>query len=124
MQVAVERHLPGPIDSIADGIFRLGQVMHRGSVLLLPGGVSSWRIADVRQISFEALRPLCREADSIDILVLGTGAALNPPPAPVLDALRRAGIRVEVMPTAAACRTYNALLAEGRAVAAALIAVR
>ncbi|MEY4730823.1 MAG: hypothetical protein RL020_1981, partial [Pseudomonadota bacterium] len=35
--------------------------------------------------------------------------------------LAAAGIGVEAMDTAAACRTYNVLLAEGRKVAAALI---
>jgi uncharacterized protein len=37
--------------------------------------------------------------------------------------LRAAGVVVAVMDTGAACRTYNVLLAEGRKVAAALIAV-
>ncbi|HNB26213.1 MAG TPA: Mth938-like domain-containing protein, partial [Alphaproteobacteria bacterium] len=38
--------------------------------------------------------------------------------------LRAAGVVIEVMDTGAACRTYNVLLAEGRKVAAALIAVQ
>ena len=37
--------------------------------------------------------------------------------------LRAAGIVLEPMDTGAACRTYNVLAAEGRRVAAALIAV-
>jgi len=37
--------------------------------------------------------------------------------------IREAGISVEVMSTGAAVRTYNVLLAEERAVAAAFIAV-
>jgi uncharacterized protein len=36
--------------------------------------------------------------------------------------LRDAGLRFETLPTAAAASTYNVLLAEGRRVAAALIA--
>ncbi len=39
------------------------------------------------------------------------------------DALREAGIGLDAMDTGAACRTWNVLLAERRAVAAALIAV-
>jgi uncharacterized protein len=38
-------------------------------------------------------------------------------------ALRAAGVVVEPMDTGAACRTYNVLMADGRRVAAALIAV-
>jgi uncharacterized protein len=44
-------------------------------------------------------------------------------PGPAREALIGAGIGVEVMATPAACRTYNVLLAEGRRVAAALIAL-
>ncbi|MFP4004400.1 MAG: hypothetical protein ACLFV8_11540, partial [Alphaproteobacteria bacterium] len=61
MQLAFDRRGPNPIDSYSGGIFRAGRVAHRGSVLLLPDGLQPWRVANVRQISFEALRPLCRE---------------------------------------------------------------
>jgi uncharacterized protein len=44
-------------------------------------------------------------------------------PAALRRALREAGIVTEIMDTGAACRTYNVLAAEGRRVAAALIAV-
>ena len=39
------------------------------------------------------------------------------------QALRADGVVIEAMDTGAACRTYNVLMAEGRRVAAALIAV-
>ena len=44
-------------------------------------------------------------------------------PAALRTALREAGISADPMSTGAAVRTYNVLLAEDRAVAAALIAV-
>jgi uncharacterized protein len=44
-------------------------------------------------------------------------------PASLRQALRAAGIVTEVMDTGAACRTYNVLLAEGRKVCAAMLAV-
>jgi uncharacterized protein len=44
-------------------------------------------------------------------------------PAAVRAALKQAGIAADPMSTGAAVRTYNVLLAEERAVAAALIAV-
>jgi uncharacterized protein len=37
--------------------------------------------------------------------------------------LKEAGLSVDPMDTGAACRTYNVLMGEGRAVAAALIAI-
>lgn len=51
------------------------------------------------------------------------GALPRPLPPAVADTLRGAGLRVEVMPTPAAARTYNVLVGEARRVAAALIAV-
>jgi uncharacterized protein len=56
-----------------------------------------------------------------DILLLGTGSISQFPEAALYGNLINAGIGVEIMDTHAACRTYNALTAENRNVAAALI---
>lgn len=114
---------PPLIESYSEGRFRFGRMIQQGSLLLLAGRAVPWRVADVRQISFDTLKPLLRACKNGDLVLLGTGETGMPPPRAVLDTLARAGLRVEAMPTAAACRTYNALVAEGRAVAAALIAV-
>ena len=55
--------------------------------------------------------------------VFGSGARLRFPAAALLRPLIDAGIGIETMDTAAACRTYNVLLAEGRKVVAALLFV-
>jgi len=55
------------------------------------------------------------------VILLGTGLRQRFPPPPLLRALTEAGVAPEIMDTGAACRTYNLLLAEGRAVVAALI---
>lgn len=55
------------------------------------------------------------------ILLLGTGATLSFPPLELYGNLLNQGIGVEIMDTSAACRTFNALTAEGRNVVAALI---
>jgi len=55
------------------------------------------------------------------ILLIGTGATLEFPDISLYGHLINQGIGVEVMDTSAASRTYNALTAEGRLVAAALI---
>jgi uncharacterized protein len=55
------------------------------------------------------------------VLLLGTGRrALLPRPALLLPFSQR-GVGVEIMTTAAACRTYNVLAAEGRRVVAVLM---
>jgi uncharacterized protein len=56
-----------------------------------------------------------------EIVLLGTGAKFGFPEPALLAPLHKARIGVEVMDTAAACRTYNILLGEGRNVVAALI---
>jgi uncharacterized protein len=48
---------------------------------------------------------------------------MQPVPGGLRAACRAAGIVVEPMDTGAAARTYNVLLAEGRLVSAALVAV-
>lgn len=56
-----------------------------------------------------------------DLVLIGTGSILQFPPAAIYGELINAGIGVEIMDTHAACRTYNALTAENRNVAAGLI---
>ena len=58
-----------------------------------------------------------------EIVLIGTGKALQWPPAAALQPLRDNNIGIEVMDTAAACRTYNILMLEGRRVAAALMMI-
>ena len=56
-------------------------------------------------------------------MLFGTGARQVLPGAEVRRAFADVHIALEAMDTGAACRTYNVLLAEGRPVGAALIAV-
>ena len=63
------------------------------------------------------------EGRQMRVLILGTGVRQVFPAAPVRKAFADAGLALEPMDTGAACRTYNVLLAEGRPVGAALIAV-
>ncbi|KAI0068633.1 DUF498-domain-containing protein [Artomyces pyxidatus] len=56
-----------------------------------------------------------------EILLLGTGRSVVPPPAPLRQYLNELGIQLDVMDTWNACTTYNLLAEEGRRVAAALL---
>jgi uncharacterized protein len=58
-----------------------------------------------------------------EIVLLGTGARQQFPHPRLTYPLLNRGIGVEVMDTAAACRTYNFIMAEGRQVAAALLMI-
>ena len=78
---------------------------------------------DLELLSLDLLSPLWDLGVAIDVVLLGTGARAVWPAAELRAGLRARGIVAEPMTTAAACRTYNVLLAEDRRVAAALIAV-
>jgi uncharacterized protein len=91
-----------------------------GSCLLSPKQlVRDWAPDSVAALRAEDLDTL---ADwQPEVILLGTGARLEFPAPAILARLYAQQIGVEIMDTAAACRTYNILMAEGRNVAAGLI---
>lgn len=118
-------HFPGraPIDAYGEGGFRFADMSHRGSILCLPSGIYGWEPADPAALGAADFRRVLEEAAGIEILLVGTGPDIRRLPTPLRDAFRQAGIFADPMSTGAAARTYNVLLAEDRAVAAALVAV-
>ncbi len=118
-------HFPGraAIDSYGNGGFRFADMSHRGSILCLPSGVYGWDVGDATAFSDADFARVMDDAAGIDILLIGTGTALVPLPRDLKQRFREAGISADPMSTGTAVRTYNVLLAEDRAVAAALIAV-
>jgi uncharacterized protein len=93
--------------------------LYNASILLLPEHLEDWppqSMAELRAGHFQRLlelRPGC--------VIFGSGQRFQFPEPALLAPLTNAGIGVEVMDTAAACRTYTLLMAEGRKVAAALL---
>jgi uncharacterized protein len=119
------RHLPGRqlLDAYGGGGFRFADLAHKGSLLGLPSGMWAWPYIAPDELDEAAFTKVLAEADEIDTLLVGSGAGLVPlRPAP-REALKAAGITVEVMATGAAARTWNILVGERRRVAAALLAV-
>lgn len=121
-QVARYPH-PTAITAYGGGGFRFADMSHRGSLLCLPSGIYAWPVTSAEAVDLETLAPVLAEADSIEVLLLGTGSSQVFAVPQVHDGCAARGIVLEAMATGAAARTYNVLLAEGRAVAAALIAV-
>ena len=120
-----EQHFPGraPIDAYGNGGFRFADMSHRGSILCLPSGIYGWLAEDGATIDAASLEKVFADAADVEVLLVGTGQMLRPLGKALRAALREAGISADPMSTGAAVRTYNILLAEERAVAAALIAV-
>jgi uncharacterized protein len=96
---------------------------YRGSVIVHPRGVTPWAVTSFGDLSLETLAPVLALAGALDVCLIGCGAKLLPIPLALRTKLKEAGVPHDPMDTGAACRTYNVLAGEGRAVAAALIAV-
>jgi uncharacterized protein len=113
------------VESYGGGRFRVSGQVFEGAILVLTERTLPWPITDVAAMTLESLAPVTDAArdGAVDLLLLGCGARMTPPPAALRQQLRRLGIVMEPMDTGAACRTYNVLMAEGRRVAAALIAI-
>lgn len=111
------------IDAYGNGGFRFAGVSHRGSLLCVPGSMQAWGVERAEQVTLETLGPVLAAADDIDVLLIGLGHDISAVPRQLREAFRERQVIVEAIATGGAVRTYNVLMAEERAVAAALIAV-
>ncbi|MHB1102607.1 MAG: Mth938-like domain-containing protein [Devosia sp.] len=120
-----EGHYPyqAPIDAYGNGGFRFAGMSHRGSLLCLPTGMRAWNVQQPAELTRESLAPVFAAAADIDVLLIGLGSDISRIDPSLREALRTEKIIVEAIATGGAVRTYNILLGEQRAVAAALIAV-
>jgi uncharacterized protein len=102
------------------GRITVGEQHYRSSLILTAERlIEDWRPRRADELLREDFEPVLQLQP--EILLLGTGMRLDFPPAALTAHLLQSGIGVEVMDTAAACRTFNILLAEQRRVAAALL---
>jgi uncharacterized protein len=81
--------------------------------------IEDWEPAHIDQLCSQHLEPLL--AMQPELVLIGTGETLKFPPLEHYACLIQQNIGVEIMDSAAACRTYNILLGEGRNVAAGII---
>ena len=99
---------------------RVNDALYAESLLLLPGRpVAPWAVEAAGALGPGDFAVFLAAAP--ELVLLGTGTALRFPGAAARAALLERGIGLEVMTTAAACRTYNLLAQDGRRVAAGLI---
>ena len=122
---AMKFHLDAPaglnvVRGYGPGELRVGERTHTSSVILTATAViEGWRPRSVQDLTVADLEPVLGLAP--EVVLLGTGAHQQFPDSSVLRILYEQRIGVEIMDTSAACRTFNVLVGEGRAVAAALI---
>jgi uncharacterized protein len=119
MQLSRESSTTNIIRAVEPGRIRIGNTWHAGHVIIsreqvladwAPRPPQHWALDDLELAL--TLRP--------EILLLGAGSHDIMPDVELMAALARANVGLEFMTTAAACRTYNVLAHEERAVVAAL----
>ena len=119
LEVDAHHHL---IRSYGPGWINVSEREIRQSLIVTPERlVPDWpprSFAELAEAHFAAVVDLEPE-----IVVLGTGLRQRFPSPKLLRPLLAKGIGVEIMDTAAACRTYNIIVLEGRRVAAALLLI-
>lgn len=122
---AGQGHYPyqAPIDAYGNGGFRFADMSHKGSLISLPSGMYAWDIEEAGAINAETLSRVFDATESIDVLLVGTGADIAPIDRNIRAALRERGVIVEAVATGSAVRTYNVLMNEKRAVGLAVLAV-
>jgi len=104
------------IEGYGPGFFRVAGHLLRGACLVTPWDAGPWGGYD------DTAAPLSLMG-KIDVLIVGTGAAVAHVPQAFRAAIEGQGIGIESMASPTACRTYNVLVGEGRRVAVALMPV-
>lgn len=108
------------IQSISPGKISVNGEVYTRSLIISPDKlITNWKPTSVESLTDDDLLLLLELKP--EIILLGTGEKSIIPPAKKLACLLEKNFHVECMNTAAACRTYTILIAEGRKVVAGLI---
>lgn len=118
MKVDRDALAPGPlVQGFAGTGFRIDGTLYP-AVLLTVSAASVWQPPALDGLTEDDLAPLL--ADDPEFVLLGTGAKLVRPPAPLRHAFAARTMALEAMDSRAAARAWGVLRGEGRRIAAAL----
>jgi uncharacterized protein len=120
MRFAQDSHTGNSIRAYARGRITVNDEVIVSSVIVTPDRI----IRDWLPDTFAGLEKahLIRLARlDPEVIIIGTGDAIHFPPPDYTAGFLTQGIGIEVMDTAAACRTFNILISEERRVVAALL---
>ena len=119
MKLDLEKVGGNVIRGFANGRILVGaEIVSTPLIVTIDRLVLDWSPPAVEQLGFADFQPVLELEP--EVILLGTGERQRFPPLAVTTAILRLGIGIEIMNTAAACRTYNVLVSELRRVAAAL----
>ena len=109
-----------PSSAFDDDFYKAADEFFRASYTT---GIWAWDVTSPMDLTVACLARALADLKPQSVLLLGTGVTQVFPGPELTRAFAEAQIGLEPMSTGAAARTYNVLLAEKRAIAAALIAV-
>jgi len=109
------------IRSYSDGILLVSDSEYNNSMIVTSQGCVRWSLTSVESLTTKDFAPVFELDFRPELVLLGTGKKLQFPSAEQTRTLLDAQIGLEVMDTAAACRTYNILADDGRQVVACLL---
>lgn len=108
------------IRSVSNEGVRIGDDLYPGALIVAAEAViDDWAPESLESLDADHLETVL--ALEPEVVLLGTGAKQQFLHPSRLAPIYRAGVGVEIMTTAAACRTFNILVAEERRVVAALL---
>lgn len=120
MTLTEEHHQNLVISSYTPGNINIGENSYQTSLLITPAGkILTWTVQHLNEFT----EVHCQEIIDYhpEVVIVGTGAEHQLPDLNIIYSFANHKIGIEMMSTAAACRTYNVLALEGRNVMAALI---
>ena len=98
----------------------INEAVYRQSLVVTASEIHCpWAVTSLEQLAADNLAPIFASAPAV--VLLGTGEQQRFPDARIFALFGERGIGLEVMDNGALCRTFNILVAEDRAVTAAII---
>ena len=111
------------INGYGENSFRISGELHSGPIILGPRQTMTWHPPEnANDLTIDDILPHLGKAPP-PLFILGVGGAPMAPLSDLAISLKFVGIALELMSTAAACRTWNVLMSEGRDAAAGIYAI-
>ena len=108
------------LTSYSDDSVSINEAVYHQSLILTAETLHSpWQVSSLADLDDDRLAPIFESRPAV--VLLGTGARQHFPEARIFGLFGERGIGLEVMDNGALCRTFNILVAEDRAVTAAII---
>lgn len=110
------------IRSYSDGEIRIREESYRRSLVITPRAIfDDWMPQSFEELTVDHLKRLLNLEPRPRPLLIGTGERQQFPERSMVAPLIQANVGFEIMDTAAACRTWNVVLGEGRQAAVVLL---